>query len=140
MRHEVVTTVQAPAELVWRTISTVERWPEWTPTMREVTRADTGELRVGSTAEVHQPGQPVRTWTVTELEPGRSFTWTTTGPGLRLSADHSLSGDGSGVVVTLGFTVTGILAPLTGLLAGRTIRRAVETEAASLRTWCEERS
>jgi uncharacterized membrane protein len=139
MRHEVTTTVDAPADLVWRTVRDVEKWPEWTPTMTEVRRLDGdpgGDLRVGSRAAVRQPGQPVRTWTVTELTEGRSFTWTSTGRGLRLSADHVVTTDGGTTVIELRFSVTGPLAPLAAL-AGRAVRAAVDTEAASLKAWCE---
>jgi uncharacterized protein YndB with AHSA1/START domain len=139
MRHEITKTIDAPAELVWRTISTVEKWPEWTPTMDEVSRLDDGELRVGSTARVRQPKQPERTWTVTELTPGRSFTWATKGPGLRLSADHVIVGERDGKVeVLLTFEMSGFVAPLASLLSGSMVRRLVDTEAASLTKWCEQ--
>jgi uncharacterized membrane protein len=138
MRHEVTTRIDAPADLVWRTISDVERWPEWTPTMESVRRLDDGELRVGSVAEVRQPRQPQRTWTVTEHAPGKSFTWTTTGQGVRLSADHVVTARANGeVVVMLSFSVAGPLRFLAALLGGRAIRQAIDTEAASLKSWCE---
>ena len=138
MRHEVATRVEAPADVVWQTISVVEKWPEWTPTMESVRRHDQGELTVGSSAEVRQPKQPVRRWTVTEVTPGRAFTWTTSGPGVRFTADHEVTTDADGqVVATLAFTVSGPLAPVVGLLGGRTIRRLVDTEANSLKAWCE---
>ncbi|HEY0451712.1 SRPBCC family protein [Actinophytocola sp.] len=138
MRHEVTLPIDAPAELVWQTMSTVEKWPEWTPTMTEIRRLDDGELRVGSTAEVRQPKQPPRTWTVTELTPGKSFTWVSSGTGLQLAADHVITTDGDGTVgALLTFTVRGVLAPVAGLLAGGAMRRAVDTEAESLKKWCE---
>lgn len=139
MRHEVATRVDATADVVWQTISVVEKWPEWTPTMESVRWQDKGELAVGSTAEVRQPKQPVRRWTVTELTPGRAFTWITNGgPGVRFTADHEVTTDADGqVVATLAFTVSGLLAPVVALLGGRTIRRMVDTEARSLKSWCE---
>ncbi|HEV7648689.1 MAG TPA: SRPBCC family protein [Actinophytocola sp.] len=139
MRHETTVTITAPADLVWRTISTVEKWPEWTPTMDEVSRLDDGELHVGSTARVRQPSQPERTWQVTELAPGRSFTWTSDGPGLHLAADHVIVGEQDGrVEVLLSFEMSGFVAPLANLLSGRKVRQLVDTEAASLTRWCEE--
>jgi carbon monoxide dehydrogenase subunit G len=136
MRHEVSTAVDARADVVWRTVADVEKWPEWTPTMTGID-LDGDELRVGATARVRQPRQPVRTWTVTELAEGRAFTWTSTGRGLRLSAEHAVSTEGGRTNVRLSFSLTGPLAPLASLLAGRLIRQAVNTEAASLRVWCE---
>lgn len=140
MRHEVTTTIAAPADLVWRTVADVEKWPEWTPTMKEVRREDSGDLREGSIAAVQQPKQPLRTWTVTELTPGRSFTWASAGRGLRLSADHTVTTDNGTTVVALTFSLAGPLAPFASLLAGKAIRQAVDTEAASLKSWCERSS
>jgi uncharacterized protein YndB with AHSA1/START domain len=138
MRHEITVTITAPADLVWQTISTVEKWPEWTPTMEQVDRLDDGELRAGSSARVRQPNLPERTWTVTEVTPGRSFTWAHDSRGLRLSADHVIVGErDGGVEVLLTFSMTGFAAPLATLLAGRKVREFVNTEAASLTRWCE---
>jgi uncharacterized membrane protein len=142
MRHEVTATVDAPAELVWHTVKDVEKWPEWTPTMTEI-HLDGDDLRTGGTATVRQPRQPVRTWTVTELTEsagGRSFTWTSTGRGLRMSATHAVTEEGGSTTVLLTFSLAGPLAPLASLLAGRLIRQAVDTEAASLKKWCERAS
>jgi uncharacterized membrane protein len=139
MRHEVTTTVDAPADLVWRTVEDVEKWPEWTPTMTEI-HLHGDDLRDGSTATVRQPKQPVRTWTVTEVVEGRSFTWTSTGRGLRMSAEHAVATEDGRTNVRLTFSLAGPLAPLATLLAGRLIRQAVDTEAASLKKWCERTS
>lgn len=139
MRHEVTTTVDAPADLVWRTVKDVEKWPEWTPTMIEV-HLDGDDLRDGGSATVRQPKQPVRTWTVTELTEGRSFTWTSAGPGLRMSADHVVTEENGRTTVLLTFDVAGPLAPLANLLAGKAVRQAIDTEAASLKKWCERAS
>lgn len=138
MRHEITVTIDAPAELVWQTVRDVEKWPEWTPTMTSVRRLDDGEFRVGSSAEVRQPKQPPRTWTVTELTPGRSFTWAASSPGVRLSAEHILNERDGKVDALLTFTMSGPLAPVASLLAGRMVRRFVDTEATSLKKWCEE--
>jgi uncharacterized membrane protein len=137
MRHEVTITVDAPADVVWQAIQDVEKWPEWTPTMDEVRLHGGGALEKGSVATVRQPKQPVREWTVTELVDGRSFTWTSRGAGLRLAADHTVTTVDGTVTVELTFSLTGPLAPVASLLAGKAVRAAVDTEAASLKKWCE---
>lgn len=139
MRHEVTTTVDAPAELVWRTVKDVEKWPEWTPTMTEI-HLHGDDLRSGSTATVRQPKQPVRTWTVTGLTEGRSFTWASVGRGLRMSADHVVTEEDGRTTVLLTFSLAGPMAPFAGLLAGKLIRQAIGTEAAALKAWCERTS
>jgi carbon monoxide dehydrogenase subunit G len=156
MRYEVTTTIDAPAEVVWRAVRDVEKWSDWTPTVTEIRVHGGDEIRQGSVATVRQPKQPAREWTVTELVDGRSFRWTSSGPGLRFAADHALTtvttettettekGDGDAdadrTTVELTFAVAGPLAPLATLLAGKAIRAAVDTEAASLKKWCEQAS
>jgi uncharacterized membrane protein len=140
MRHEVTTTVDAPADLVWRTVRDVATWSEWTPTITEIRVHGGGELRQGSTATVRQPKQPAREWTVTEMVDGQAFTWVSSGLGLRFSADHTVRADGPTTTVALSFSLSGPLAPVASLLAGRAIRWAIATEAASLKKWCERTS
>jgi carbon monoxide dehydrogenase subunit G len=139
MKHEVTATIDAPADVVWHAVRDVERWSEWTPTVTEIRVHGGGELRLRSVATVRQPKQPAREWTVTELT-DRSFTWTSKGPGLRFSADHTVRIDGSATTVELTFSVAGPLAPVARLLAGKAIRWAVDTEAALLKQWCERTS
>lgn len=139
MRHEVTTTIDAPTDLVWRAVSDVEKWSDWTPTVTEIRVHGGGELRQRSVATVRQPKQPAREWTVTELT-DHSFTWTSKGPGLRFSADHTVTEKDGGTSVELTFSIAGPLAPVARLLAGKAIRWAVDTEAASLKKWCERTS
>jgi uncharacterized membrane protein len=140
MRHEVTTTIDAPADEVWRAVQDVERWPDWTPTIPEVRVHGGGAIKEGSVATVRQPRQPVREWTVTELVDGRSFTWTSRSPGLRLAAGHTVTTVDGRTTVELTFSLAGPLARVAGLVAGKAIRLAVDTEAASLKKWCERTS
>lgn len=140
MRHVVATTVDAPADLVWHTVQDVTKWSEWTPTVTEVRVHGGGELKLGSVATIRQPKQPPREWTVTELTEGRSFTWTSSGLGLRFAAEHTVTSGDGGTTVELTFSMAGPLAPLAKLVAGKVIREAVDTEAASLKKRCEQGS
>ena len=72
--------VDAPVDRVWEVLRDVERWPEWASTVNSVRRLDDGPLAVGSKARIEQPKIPPTEYVVTELEPGRSFTWVATGP------------------------------------------------------------
>ncbi|MFE0173198.1 SRPBCC family protein [Streptomyces sp. NPDC059002] len=140
MRHAVTMAIDAPADQVWRTVRDVERWPDWTPTVTGVRLHGGGDIEQGSVVTVHQPKQPVREWTVTELVDGTSFTWVSRSPGLRLAAGHVVRSAGGPTTVELTFSVAGPLAPVAKLLAGKAIRLAVDTEAASLKKWCENTS
>jgi carbon monoxide dehydrogenase subunit G len=139
MRYEVATTIDAPADVVWQAVRDVEKWSDWTPTVTEIHVHGGGDLRQDSVATVRQPKQPIRDWTVTELT-DNSFTWTSKGPGLRFAADHTVSESHGTTTVELTFSVEGPLAPVAGLIAGKAIRWAINTEAASLKKWCERTS
>jgi len=98
----------------------VELWPEWTPTVTSVRRLDDGPLAVGCRVRVEQPRIPPTEYVVTELEPGRSFTWVATGPGVRTTARHVLEELGSGGTrVTLAVEQAGPV----GVVTGRFYRR-----------------
>ena len=88
--------VEAPVEQVWKVLLEVERWPEWATTVTSVQRLDDGPVAVGSRVRVEQPRIPPTEYVVTELEPGRSFTWVATGPGVRTTARHLLEELGTG--------------------------------------------
>jgi uncharacterized membrane protein len=123
MEHHVSAAVDAPADAVWKLFTDLERWPELTASITELRRTDSGPLRVGSEAVVRQPRLPLARWRVTELDPGRSFTWETSAPGLTTAGGHAVTGDGEHSVITLTLRQRGplawLLAPLTGRLSRR---------------------
>jgi uncharacterized membrane protein len=137
MEHRVTTTVGAPPEELWRLFTDLERWPELTRSMREVHRLDSGPLHVGSEADVRQPGLPKSRWRVTDLDPGRSFTWETSAPGVTTSADHIVRADGQGSEITIALRQHGPLAALTVALTRRRVRRYVSMEAEGFRRAAE---
>ena len=115
--------VEAPVEQVWEVLREVELWPEWAPTVTSVRRLDDGPLAVGSRVRVEQPRIPPTEYVVTELEPGRSFTWVATGPGVRTTARHMLEELGTGSTrVTLAVEQAGPV----GVVMGRFYRRLTD--------------
>ncbi|BBU20262.1 SRPBCC family protein [Mycobacterium xenopi] len=137
MRYVREETVDALAERVWQLLVDVENWPTWTASMREITRLDDGPLAVGSRARVVQPKGRPTVWTVTELEPMRTFTWVAKQPGLTLEAVHRIDGTGQQVRTTLEFIGTGPLAWLGSLLAGSRVRAYLDMESAGLKRAAE---
>jgi uncharacterized membrane protein len=140
MEHEVVVTVDAPAEKVWSVLSDVEGWPEWTESMSKVERLEDGPLAVGSTARVKQPRLAANVWRVTELEENRSFTWTTKAMGITTVADHEIEElEPATSKVTLRIRMSGGLAGVLSLLFGGMTRRYVQMEADGLKRQSEMR-
>ena len=138
MKIERVIDVAAPPEYVWAVMSDVERWPEWTRSVRSVERLDQGPLAVGSRARVRQPRLPPAIWTVTALEPGRFFEWRSPAPGLLSVGGHRVDAAGEHASrVTLSLTWSGPLAAVMRLLFGKLSRRYVEMEAQGLKRRCE---
>jgi uncharacterized membrane protein len=145
MKFETTIDIDAAATTVWSVLAEVTRWPEWTPTMREVRLLDGDRLAVGTTAQVRQPRLPRAVWTVTEFEDGHRFAWAAGGPGVRTVGDHVVSPRGTEQLgpdrcrVRLGIETTGPLSRLFWLFAGGLTRRYVTLEADSLKRRCEDR-
>ena len=138
MQYETTVDIQAPRARVWEVTVDVERWPEWTESMRSVERLDEGPFRVGSRAAVRQPRSPRAVWTVTALEPEASFTWESRAPGTHTVAVHRLrERPEGGTTVTLVVTLSGPVARLLWPLLRGTVRRFVDLEAEGLRQRCE---
>ena len=140
MQHEVQIRIDAPAEEVWSALADVERWPEWTASVRTVELLD-AELAVGARVRIRQPKFPAVVWHVTELADGVSFTWRSRSPGADAHGRHAVldNGDGTSTAV-LTISQTGVLGSLVGLLSRRITKRYVGLEAAGLKARSELRS
>ena len=124
--------IAAPAPAVWEVLYDVARWPEWTPTIDSVELLDEGAFGVGSRAKVRQPKLPQAEWQVTEVVPGRSFTWEAKGPGMKTIARHEVVPDADGSQVTLSIEQTGPMGAVAALVWRSLTQRYIELEAESL--------
>lgn len=116
----------------------VERWHEWTASITRIERLDDGPFEVGSRARVRQPRALPAIWRVTALEPGRSFTWVTTQPGVHASGLHAVEAKSGGSHVTLGVVFAGPLSGLVGRLLGGMTRRYLQMESEGLKARAED--
>jgi uncharacterized membrane protein len=137
LRYEHSVEIEATAEAVLAVWTDVEHWPDWTASITSVHRLDSGPLGTGSQARVKQPKLPPAVWTVTELEPGRSFVWVSSVPGVRTAAEHRVTPTATGVTATLVLHQNGPLATVTGWFAGRLTRRYLDMEATGLKRRAE---
>jgi hypothetical protein len=129
--------IAAPRSDVWSVLTDIARWPEWTDSVEWVDLHGPA-LALGVSAVVRQPRLPVATWTVTALDPGRSFTWVTRAGGVRTTGFHVLGDlpDGRTLFRT-GVEQRGLPAPVVRLLLGGLTRRYLQMEADGLRRRCE---
>jgi uncharacterized protein YndB with AHSA1/START domain len=139
MDYEFSIAIAAPRERVWSVLTDVERWPEWTASMRSVQYAGTDRLTLGARVRIKQPGMPALVWEVTDLVPQESFSWQARSAGITTLGLHQLApGAAGGVTVRLGLRQSGPLAGLVGLLTARRTRRYVQMEAEGLKRRSEE--
>ena len=50
--------IDAPPDRVWAVMSDIERWHEWTPSVKSISRREQGPIRPGHRAWVRQPKFP----------------------------------------------------------------------------------
>ena len=129
--------IAAPPAQVWTVMSDVERWHEWTPTIRSVRRTNAGPFRIGARARVHQPKLPPADWIVTALDDGREFTWESRAPGIRVVARHLVESSGDGSRVTLSIQYRVMVGNLFGRLTAGFNRRYIALEADGLKRRAE---
>lgn len=137
MRIENTINIEAPVERVWELTIDVESWPEHTPTMTSIERLDGFPLDVGSRVRIKQPAQRAKVWTVTTMEPGRRFAWTTRAMGTTMTGSHALRTDGQGTTQTLSVDIDGPLSRLVGAAVGRAVARAIAIENQGFKTAAE---
>ena len=132
--------IDAPPARVWPIMSDVERWHEWTASIRGIKRWGEGPLAVGQRALVRQPKFPPALWTVTAVEPGRSFTWESVAPGIHVTGRHSIEPTPAGSRVTLALTYAGVFGKLMGRWTSGITNRYIAMEAAGLKRRSESAS
>lgn len=140
MRFERSVHIDAPAHAIWVVMSDVASWPTWTASITSVEREAKTPLAVGEQVVVRQPKLPRTVWTVTDVQPGRSFTWEATGPGVRTIADHTVEPNGGLSTVRLTIDQQGPLDGLIGRLTKRLTTKYLTLEAEGLKEFVEQRA
>jgi hypothetical protein len=129
--------ISASAEEIWRVLTDVEHWPEWTPSVSRVEPLGAPPLVWGSRVRIYQPKLRPAIWQVTHWEPKCRFAWVTKQPGVTVVADHTIKTNSSGCSVVLGVRFNGVLAALVGFLSRRLVTRNLEIEASGLKARSE---
>jgi uncharacterized membrane protein len=128
----------APVRRAWQVLAELERWPEWTPTVRSVERLDEGPVGVGTQVRIEQPRLRPAVWTVTRWEPERAFAWESRSPGVVVTATHAVEARDEGCKITLRLRFDGLLGGFIGRFSRRMTSEYLSLEAASLKLRAEK--
>jgi ligand-binding SRPBCC domain-containing protein len=132
--------IDAPPEVVWEVFTDVDRWPDWTASVSSLTALDGEEIAPGKRFEIVQPKFPKLVWTVTSVDPGRSWTWTVRSFGATTHATHELSPvAGDRTVVRQRIEQRGPIGTLVGMAVRRRTRQYLKLEAEGLKRTSEQR-
>src|SRR5262245_29037816 len=83
-------SINADQESVWKVLSDVVHWSEWTPTVTKVEVLDEPELKLNNRYKVYQPKLQPAVWTVSILTSPASFIWESRMPGMHMVAEHMI--------------------------------------------------
>ena len=132
--------IAAPASIVWEVFAEVERWPEWTASVERVAPLDGPAIEVGRRFEIDQPRLPKVVWEVTEVDPGRSWTWRQRSPGSTTLATHEVVPlDAERTLVRQRIDQRGPVGVVVGALMRGLTRRYLDLEGEGLKARSEER-
>jgi uncharacterized membrane protein len=141
MFNEDSVEIAAPPQLVWDVFTDVEHWPEWTSSVTSLVGLDAPALAVGHRFAIKQPGMSKLVWTVTEIEPGSSWTWVQRSPGVLVSARHDIIAQPGGrTLVRQQLDQRGVLGALVGRLMANKTKHFLELEAQGLKARSEQLS
>ena len=127
-------TINATQEAVWKVLSDVAHWNEWTPTVTKVEVLNSPELKLGNRYKVHQPKLQPAEWTVTVLTPPSSFIWESKMPGMTMIAEHYVNAASTNQTeLILKFAFQGFFGEIIGRMYGKLTESYIQTEAQSLK-------
>jgi hypothetical protein len=138
MDFRVAIDITAPPDIVWSVMSDVERWHEWTASVRSIRLIGGGPIALGTRAWIRQPRFPPALWKVTAMEPGRSFTWESGAPGMRVYANHSVEPIATGARATLVLYYQGFVGRLFARITRDITNRYLRYESEGLKKRSEE--
>lgn len=137
--YQTTIDIAAPCERVWRVLSDLERWHEWTASITRIEALDPPSFAVGSRFRVIQPKLRPAVWAITELRPGASFTWLSQSMGMKVVAVHAIQPAGEGACqATLSTTFSGPVGLIVARFARALTQEYIGLEAAGLKRRSEE--
>lgn len=132
--------IAQPVDRVWAVMADVDRWHEWTPSIKGVRRLDGQPLAMDSRVEIRQPGFPAARWTVSDLVAGERFSWVSVAPGLRVTGHHAVMPIPGGSRATLGIEIEGLCGGIWARLTRAITERYIGYESQGLKARAEDQA
>ncbi len=96
-RWTVERAVAAPPDVVWALLTDLDAWPQWGPTVRSAS-IEGGAVVEGARGTVVTPVGVPLPFTVTEVLPGRRWSWAVAGVP---ATSHAVQPSGAGCVASM---------------------------------------
>jgi hypothetical protein len=138
---EIAVDILAAPDRIWATLIAVEKWPEWTASVKSALRLDGAAFGLGSEIRMQQPKLATTVWRVTNFRPEEAFTWEAKSVGARTIAEHKvIQKAANDCTVVLTIRQTGFLIPILSPFISKLTRRYMQMEAQGLKQRCEDPS
>lgn len=125
--------IAAPPERVWQVMTDIDHWHEWTDSVSSIKRLNNGPFAVGTLLLMKQPKFPPALWRITEIVAGKSFSWTSTAPGMKVLASHRIEPTIIGSRASLTLDYDGIIGGVFARMTSGITERYIAIEAAGLK-------
>lgn len=133
-RYSTSLSIHADQETIWKVLSDVAHWHEWTATVTKVEVLGAAQVKLNNRYKVFQPKLQPAVWTVTDITPPSRFTWESRMPGMHMIAEHTVNAvSANQMEVALSFAFHGFLGEIIGSLYRKTVKAYIATEAQSLK-------
>lgn len=129
-------TTNAPAETIWRIWTDVTNWPEWDVAL-EWARLD-GPFALNTGGRLKSKGSPESPFTITQLDAGRSYTFSTHLPLAQLHIRRELTPGAHTTDFTHTVAFTGPLGWLFGRILGTQFRTTLPEAMERIRAHAEQ--
>ena len=137
MKFSTQIEIQAPVKVIWNIMLQVERWHEWTPTIKSIKKLGTDGFGTNTKLLIQQPKLPTAVWKVFEMKPEEGFSMSKGNLFLKIVAAHILQPGSNGTVVSLSLDFSGIFGKLVAKRYQQMMEGYLSIEAACLKKEAE---
>jgi hypothetical protein len=132
--------INSQPEYIFKVLTEVKNWNQWTKSIIDISLQDTDKLKVGAKIKVRQPKLLPAVWIVTEFSKNKFLAWEKKSIGLKMIANHIIQGYDDGAIVKLQIIYQGFLAAFFYKLTYALTEKYMTMELSGLKNKCESNS